>query len=134
MGTPVLKTPAGACDTHMHIYEARYAFAPTAIIKPPPAPLSAYREIQKQLGLERVIVVQPSGYGFDNACTLEAVAALGSGARCVVVPKPDVTEAELKKFHAAGARSVRFFMLGSGVLPWEALEPMAARIAPLGWH
>jgi hypothetical protein len=35
----------------MHIYEARYAFAPTAIIKPPPAPLSAYREIQQQLGL-----------------------------------------------------------------------------------
>ncbi|HEY5291770.1 MAG TPA: amidohydrolase family protein [Burkholderiales bacterium] len=134
MEAPKLKAPAGACDTHMHIYEARCAFAPTAIIKPPPAPLSVYREIQKQLGLERAVVVQPSAYGFDNSCTLDAVAALGANARCVVVPRPDASDAELKKLHAAGARSVRYFMLPSGVLPWDTLEPMAARIAPLGWN
>jgi D-galactarolactone isomerase len=132
--TPQLKAPPGACDTHMHIYEARYAFAPTALIKPPPAPLSAYREIQQQLGLTRVVVVQPSGYGFDNSCTLDAVAALGVNARCVVVPRPDVSAAELQRLHAAGARSVRYFMLPSGVLPWDTLEAMAARIAPLGWN
>ena len=134
MAPPSLIAPVGACDTHMHIYEARYAFAPTALIKPPPAPLSAYRDIQQQLGLTRVVVVQPSGYGFDNSCTLDAVAALGANARCVVVPRPDASEAELQKLHAAGARSVRYFMLASGVLSWETLEPMAARIAPLGWH
>lgn len=131
---PQLKAPPGACDTHMHIYEARYAFAPTALIKPPPAPLSDYRELQKLLGLERVVVVQPSGYGFDNRCTLDAVAALGANARCVVVPKPDASDAELKRLDAAGACSVRYFMLPSGVLPWDTLEPMAARIAPLGWN
>jgi len=131
---PQLKAPPDACDTHMHIYEARYAFAPTAVIKPPPAPLSAYRELQKQLGLARVVVVQPSGYGFDNSCTLDAVAALGANARCVVVPKPDASDAELKKLDGAGACSVRYFMLPSGVLPWDTLEAMAARIAPLGWN
>jgi D-galactarolactone isomerase len=131
---PQLKAPPGACDTHMHIYDARYAFAPTAVIKPPPAPLSAYREMQKQLGLTRVVVVQPSGYGFENSCTLDAVAALGANARCVVVPRPDANAAELKQLHAAGARSVRYFMLPSGVLPWDTLEAMAARIAPLGWN
>jgi len=131
---PQLKAPAGSCDTHMHIYDAAYTFAPTALIKPPPAPLLAYRDIQRQLGLERVVVVQPSGYGFDNSCTLDAVAALGANARCVVVPQPDVSAAELKRLHAAGARSVRYFMLPSGVLPWDSLEAMAARIAPLGWH
>jgi len=131
---PQLRAPPGACDTHMHIYEARYAFAPTAVIKPAPAPLSAYRELQQQLNLERVVVVQPSGYGFDNRCTLDAVAALGAKARCAVVPRPDVSDAELKQLHAAGARSVRYFMLPSGVLPWDTLEPMAARIAPLGWN
>ena len=131
---PQLQAPPGACDTHMHIYEAGDAFAPTAVIKPPPAPLSAYREIQQQLNLERVVVVQPSGYGFDNRCTLDAVAALGANARCAVVPRPDVSDAELKQLHAAGARSVRYFMLPSGVLPWDTLESMAARIAPLGWH
>jgi D-galactarolactone isomerase len=131
---PRLKAPPGACDTHMHIYEARFEFAPTATIKPPPAPVSAYRKIQEQLGLERVVVVQPSGYGFDNTCTLEAVVALGTDARCVVVPRPDASDAELTKLNAAGARSVRYFMLPSGVLSWDTLEPMAARIAPLGWN
>lgn len=131
---PQLQAPPGACDTHMHIYEARFAFAPTATSKPPPAPVSAYRAIQKQLGLTRVVVVQPSGYGFDNACTLEAVSALGANARCVVVPKPEVNDAGLEKLHAAGARGVRYFMLPSGVLPWDTLETMAARIAPLGWN
>ncbi len=131
---PRLQAPPGACDTHMHIYDARYAFAPAALIKPPPAPLAAYREMQKQLGLARVVVVQPSGYGFDNSCTLDAVAALGASARCVVVPRPDVRVVELKRLHAAGARSVRYFMLPSGVLPWDTLEAMAARIAPLGWN
>jgi len=134
MRAPRLKTPAGACDTHMHIYEARYAFAPTAIITPPPAPVSTYREIQEQLGLERVVVVQPSGYGFDNSCTVDAVATLGANARCVVVPRPDASDAELAKLHTAGARSVRYFMLPGGVLAWDTLEPVAARIAPLGWN
>ncbi len=131
---PQLQAPPGACDTHMHVYEARFAFAPTATIKPPPAPVSAYRDIQRQLRLERVVVVQPSGYGFDNRCTLEAVAALGASARCVVVPEPDVSDAALERLHAAGARGVRYFMLPSGVLPWDTLEAMAARIAPLGWN
>jgi D-galactarolactone isomerase len=33
-------------------------------------------------------------------------------------------------------RGVRFMMIAGagGVLPWDALEPLAARIAPLGWH
>jgi D-galactarolactone isomerase len=45
-----------------------------------------------------------------------------------------VPEEELQRMHAAGVRGVRFQMLPGGALPWEALEPVAARIAPLGWH
>jgi len=45
--SPQLKAPPGASDTHMHIYEARFALAPTATFKPPHAPVPAYREIQK---------------------------------------------------------------------------------------
>jgi D-galactarolactone isomerase len=134
MNTPELKTPAGACDCHMHIYEDRYPAVSTAAFPNPTAPLSEYREVQRQLGLERVIVVQPSGYGFDNQCTLEAVAALGPSARAIVVIRPETPDAELRRLHAAGARGVRFHMLPGGVLPWDVLEPMAARIAPLGWH
>lgn len=124
----------GTCDCHVHIYEPGYALAPTATFTPPDAPLSAYRAVQQALGLRRAVIVQPTGYGFDNACTLAAVAGLGPDARAVVVVPPDVADTELERLHAAGARGIRFMMLSGGLLPWDALESLAARVAPLGWH
>ncbi|MEP7300841.1 MAG: amidohydrolase family protein [Caldimonas sp.] len=123
-----------ACDCHMHVYEAGYPLAPTATFVPPDAPAAAYRAVQRELGLTRVIVVQPTGYGFDNRCTLAAMQQLGAGARGIAVVAPEASDAELERLHAAGVRGVRFMMLAGGVLPWSSLERMAARIAPLGWH
>lgn len=124
----------GACDCHVHVYAPGFALAPTATFQPPPAPASAYREVQQRLGFTRVVVVQPTGYGFDNACTLAAIAQLGEGARGVAVVPPEVSEQELDRLHAGGMRGVRFMMLPGGVLPWYALEPLAERLAPRGWH
>ena len=131
---PRLVAPPGACDTHMHIFDDRYRTAPTAFFQPPHAPVAHYLEMQSELGLSRVIVVQASVYGFDNACMLEAMAAIGAGARGVVVVPPEVSEAELERLTAAGVRGVRFFMLRGGVLPWEALEPLAEKVRAFGWH
>ncbi len=128
-----------ACDCHMHIYDERYPLAPTATFKPPNALVPAYREVQRELGTTRVVVIQPTGYGYDNRCTLEGMAALGdvsrgTVARGICVVPPDVADAELQRLHGLGMRGVRFMMLPGGVLPWSALEPTAARIAPMGWH
>lgn len=127
--------PRGACDCHVHIYEDGYPLAPTATFKPPHAPVSAYRQMQRSLGLERVVLVQPTGYGLDNACLLAALAQLGEAARAVAVLPADVSEAQLQRLHARGVRGVRFMMLAGagGLLPWDALPSLAARIAPLGW-
>lgn len=131
---PSFSVPAGACDCHIHVYESGWPLAPSATFVPPPAPAQAYLEVRRALGLSRVVVVQPTGYGFDNGCTLAALAQLGDSARGVVVVDPSVDDATLARLHTAGARGVRFMMLPGGVLPWEALEPLAARIRPLGWH
>ena len=136
MATPS-PMPKGACDCHIHVYDDACALAPSATFKPPHAPLSAYREVQRALGLERVVLVQPTGYGFDNHCLLDALAQLGSAAaRGIVVVPPEVSDAELTHLHQAGVRGVRYMMLvgAGGVLPWHTLETMAARIAPLGWN
>lgn len=124
----------GACDCHIHVYEPRYALAPTATFVPPPAPVSAYRAVQQALGLSRAVVVQPTGYGFDNACTLAAMQQFGPVARGVAVVEPGISDADLQRLHAAGMRGVRFMMLPGGLLGWEQLEPMATRIAAWGWH
>lgn len=135
-GTPKLAAPPGTCDTHMHVYgpAKRYPEAPTSRLTPPYAPLSEYRKVMARLGVARVVVVQPSSYGFDNNCTLDAVAELGDAARAVVVVGSDEREADLARLTGLGARGVRFHMFPGGVLSWNDLEPTAARVHAFGWH
>jgi D-galactarolactone isomerase len=133
---PRLSAPAGACDTHMHFYGPwdRYPLAPTASFEPPLATVEDYRTVQKRLGLKRVVVVQPSGYGFDNRCTLDAIKQFGDDARGIVVIDQSVTGDELQQLTDMGVRGIRFFMFPGGVLPWEILDEMAARVFEYGWH
>jgi len=126
--------PAGACDCHMHIYEDRFPLVPQAMFKPPHAPLSEYLELRRALGLSRAVIVQPNGYGFDNRCTLEALAALGNTARAIATVPPDVTDQELDQLTRQGVRGIRYHLLPGGMLGWDSLEAMAARIGGFGWH
>ena len=131
---PRLKAPPGACDTHMHIYDARHPTAPTALLTPPDASVADYRKVQARLGLKRAVIVQPTTYGTDNHCTIDAIAALGANARGVATVDQSATDAELERLTQAGIRGVRFHMLPGGALPWDILETMAARVGIFGWH
>lgn len=118
----------------MHIFDSRFPLAGKARRKEADAPVSEYRKVQQRLGLERVVVVQPTAYGKDNRCTLQAIADLGAGARGIAVVDDTVTDAELGQLTAGGIRGVRFRMLDTPELPWELLPGMAARLAAVGWH
>jgi D-galactarolactone isomerase len=118
----------------MHIYDPRFPFAAGAKITHPGATVADYRAVCLRLGIERTVVIQPSAYGFDNSCTLDAVAQIGVGARAVAVVDPAAPDAELERLDEAGVRGARYFMLPGGILSWESLEPMAARAADFGWH
>ncbi len=125
---------ADIVDTHMHFYDARFPSAPAALLHPPDATVAMYREVQADLGLDRVVVVQPTTYGLDNSCQLEAMAALGDSARGVMVIDGSVTARELEHLHALGVRGARFHMLPGGAVSWSALDAVAAKIAARGWH
>ncbi|MBU0726926.1 MAG: amidohydrolase family protein [Alphaproteobacteria bacterium] len=134
---PKLKTPKGACDCHIHFYgpPEQYTIAPTRPGTPPLATVEAYRALMQRWGTERVVVVQPSAYALDNSCTMDAMAALGPDvARGVVVVDDSVSDDELEAFTKAGVRGLRYFMMPGGVLPWESLPRMAARVHEIGWH
>lgn len=131
---PRLKAPPGTADTHMHIYNSRYPTAGTAAFTPPDALVSAYLKVRMRLDIERTVVVQPSTYGTDNRCTLEAIAALGPSARGVVVVDQTISDAELEQMTKLGVRGTRFHMMEGGALPWDILETMAARVGNFGWH
>ncbi len=85
---PQLQAPAGACDCHMHFYDADGALSGRADRGLPAAAGDAsptIGKVQERLGLERVVVVQPTAYGTDNRCTMDAVTEIGEAARAVVV-------------------------------------------------
>ena len=58
----MLKIPPNSCDTHMHVYDSRFALDPRWTAPPPTATAADYRQVQRKLGLERVVVVQPNAY------------------------------------------------------------------------
>ena len=124
------------CDCHIHLFEDHYPLAPTATFKPPVAPLAAYQQVQADLGLQRVVIVQPTGYGFDNTCTLDGLKRLGkSRARGIVVVEPSISDAQLQALDAQGVCGVRFMLVpgSGGLLDWEVLQTMAPRLAALNW-
>jgi D-galactarolactone isomerase len=131
---PKLKAPAGAADCHIHIFDPR--FGPAAA-KPAKATASDYRLLQKRLGVSRVVIVTPRLYGTDNDVTLDAIAQLGAEqARGIGVLRPDATDAELKRLDAGGIRGLRFTVgnPATAVVSIDMIEPLAKRIAQLGWH
>lgn len=134
---PKEKAPAKSVDCHFHIFgpDARYPYATKRGYTPPEAPIAHYQAMIATLGIERMVIVHPSVYGTDNRCSLDSMAALGrERCRMVAVVDERVGEAELKRMDAAGVRGVRFNLVNVGGPSRAALEGVARRIAPLGWH
>lgn len=67
--------PAESCDCHTHVFgpTQKYPFAPDRQYTPGDASLAELLSLQRHLGLDRVVIVQPSPYGADNTCTLDAL-------------------------------------------------------------
>ena len=131
---PKLKAPTNATDCHHHIYDARYPVDPKATLRPADALVDDYRALQKRIGTTRNVLVQPSTYGTDNRCHLDALAVFGPTARMVAVVDDSVSTEELKRMHALGVRGIRFNLAQAGATTPEMIEPLSKRINDLGWH
>ena len=133
---PALVTPPGACDCHIHVFGPRDRFSLAADLAYTPAetPVEEYLAIRRRLGVERTVVIQPSAYGSDNSCTLEAITRLQPNARGIAVIDPAVSDVELERLHEAGIRGLRFSSVTKNALRPDLLETMARRIRPFGWH
>lgn len=118
----------------MHIFDARFPLAAKARRQEPDALVGDYRKLQKSLGLDRVVIVQPTAYGKDNRCTLEAIGQFGDSARGVAIIDGSVSDDEIETLTRSGMRGVRFRMTGDPELAWELLPDMAARMAAHDWH
>jgi D-galactarolactone isomerase len=125
--------PVGAVDTAIHIYHASVPAVPGGPPVPGDFPESAYQAVQRRLGFKRVVVVQPNAYQDDNRVTLEAIRALGPGAKGVGVVKPGVTDAEIDRLTQGGIVGQRIFQMQWGAVGFDRMHEVMARVHPFGW-
>jgi 2-pyrone-4,6-dicarboxylate lactonase len=143
---PAYTAPRKACDAHFHIFGPadKYPHVTTDLrYQPPYAPLAEYLAVARRLGFERFVFVQPSAYGLDNACLLDAMAELDPAVRRGIVhlDETNAPDANLARWHDQGVRGVRINISPirkpeAGLA--DALRPKIARTADicreLGWH
>jgi predicted TIM-barrel fold metal-dependent hydrolase len=132
--------PPGACDCHTHVFgdPARFPFAATRTYTPGPALVDEMRALHSRLHTQRVVVVQPSVYGTDNACTLDALRHLGAGARGVAVIDDGTSDDEIDRMDRAGIRGIRVNLETAGqtdpAIGRQRFEAAMRRVARRRWH
>ncbi len=138
---PRQAVPAGACDTHTHVFDARFPAGPAPYALPG-ADLATHAAMRATIGTPRAVLVQPAPYGRDAACLLDALARSHGTLRGVMSADATVTDATLTEWHEAGVRALRFVEMqapnGGGRYPGsigvDALHALAPRLRALGWQ
>jgi len=135
---PAYALPRGSCDAHFHVFEPGYPHIARPLYTFPEATLLQYLRLTDYLGIERMVLVQPTFYGTDNSLALEVLRRTGPRCRAVVQVEEGVSDAELDKYHELGVRAIRLDLFARAGQPTHELiayiRRMAARTAPRGWH
>jgi predicted TIM-barrel fold metal-dependent hydrolase len=137
---PAFRVPVGACDSHVHVFgpQSRYPSVEMPHYTLPDGNLQQLLHMAQRLSLQRFVIVQPSFYGTDNACLLDALAAAGTRARGVAMVNERIDDAELQAMHVRGVRALRLDLFMRASLPTSELiayiERSVRRTKAFGWH
>ena len=137
---PKIASPAGACDTHFHIFGPvnQFPFAEKRSYTPEDAPLEKLLKMLDTLGMARGVVVQGHPYATDNSVVLDALKREPKRLRGTAIVKPDTGRDELKRMADAGIKALRFHHMPHGVgfspLGMQSFEKLAPAMADLGLH
>ena len=129
---PVLQAPAGACDSHFHIFgpQSRFPFIEPRPLDAVDCTLEDLLALQRRLGLEHGVAVQTMLYGNDNACLLDALARCPDRLRGVASVGAGIADSALEELSAAGVVANRFSYMRS-----PAIDPnLIHRLHEYGWH
>jgi predicted TIM-barrel fold metal-dependent hydrolase len=139
--TPVdFAVPHGACDCHTHMIGSpqRFPLSPSRTYTPETVSIEEMQALHRALHTDRVVIVQPSIYGTDNSCTLDAIKHLGSGARGIAVIDDKTPDSALDAMARAGIRGIRLNLATGGdsdpVHARTRFQASVERIQSRKWH
>ena len=104
----------------MHIVDPdNYPLDISAAYRPSPHTLKDALNFESSVGIDNLVLVQPSIYGHDNSCLLDALKELGPRrGRAVISFDPSITTPhQLQAWHALGVRGVRYNIQSNNHLP-----------------
>ena len=134
---PKFKLPAGACDTHLHVYGPfeRYPLVAERGYDPDPhSTLDDYLRTHCALGLERAVIVTGSGNGTHNRITLDALQRMNGKFKGLALLDPAISESELLQLKEGGFSGFRIKGNGRGGLSFDQSKKMIARATGFDWH
>ncbi|KAG9539931.1 amidohydrolase 2, partial [Aureobasidium melanogenum] len=134
------RMPADSWDSHMHVTDPNYPLALGAAYVPSLHTLTDVQNFEGTIGIRNTVFVQPSIYGNDNSCLLDALRVAGpSHGRGVVGIDPDMLDvAQLQEWHMLGVRGVRLNLKSNNATYTEdslteMLQKYANAIRGFGW-
>src|SRR4029077_14851914 len=139
--TPVnFSVPSGACDCHTHIFgdPGQFPWFGGRTYTPESASVAEMRALHRALHMDRVVIVNPSVYGTDNSCTLDAMKQLGPRARAIAVIDGKTSAGQLDEMEHAGVRGIRLNFENFGQTnpdaARKAFHSAVERVADRKWH
>jgi len=119
----------GRIDCHAHVIAPdRFPYADGPGYKPRPdetGDFDAYRRALASHGIGHALLVQPSCYGYDNACMLDAMTRSKGRFKGIAVVAPQATDDEMRSLNEKGVVGVRLNLMRSN--PEALSRPEAGR-------
>ena len=128
-----------ATDSHLHIIDpARFPFADGPGYRPAAHERGTGEDLAAVLaanGIGRAVLIQPSGYGYDNSAILAALRQFPERYRAIAVIAGSESDRELRDLAEAGVVGVRCNLASfdGQALTGSAAERLLDRVRALGW-
>ncbi|TCP96920.1 putative TIM-barrel fold metal-dependent hydrolase [Cricetibacter osteomyelitidis] len=129
-----LQLPEGSCDSHHHIFNRAFPYAPDDDRNLPNATVQDYIALQQHLGCSKHIIVQPSSYGVDNNCLLNALQQGGEQCRGEAVIDNSFSDQQLTDLAERGIVGIRFNFGAGNYADVNSLCSLADRVLDYNWH
>jgi predicted TIM-barrel fold metal-dependent hydrolase len=129
----------GIVDTHAHIIDPpRFPLSAGPGYKPTPeetATREMFAAVLEAHAVRHALLVQLSGYGYDNAALLDAMTRYPGRFKSIAVVDPETPERDLAALDTRGVVGVRFNLVSyqPDALVGPGAERFLARLKALGW-